>query len=54
MFGGNMKYLGRLQGAAVVTAVVVGLVGFGAISAQAGTEDDCRDVERHSRRPGVG
>ena len=40
MFGGNMKVIGRLQGAAVVTAVVVGLVGFGASSAQAATEED--------------
>jgi hypothetical protein len=35
-----MKFLGKLQGVAVVTAVVVGLVGFGAASAQADTEDD--------------
>jgi hypothetical protein len=34
-----MKSMGRLQGAAVVAAVVVGMVGFGSISAQATTDD---------------
>jgi hypothetical protein len=40
MFGGNMKFMGRLQGAAVVAAVVVGMVGFGSTSAQATAEDN--------------
>ena len=35
-----MKFTGRLQGAAVVAAVVVGMVGFGSASAQATTEDN--------------
>ena len=39
MFGGNMKFTGRLRGAAVVAAVVVGMVGFGSTSAQATAED---------------
>lgn len=34
-----MKFTGRLRGAAVVTAVVVGMVGFGATSAHATAED---------------
>jgi hypothetical protein len=34
-----MKFVKRLQGAAVVAAVVVGMVGFGSISAQATTDD---------------
>jgi hypothetical protein len=34
-----MKFMGRLQGAAVVAAVVVGMVGFGSTSAQATTDD---------------
>jgi hypothetical protein len=35
-----MKFTGRLRGAAVVAALVVGMVGFGSTSAQAATEDD--------------
>ncbi len=40
MFGGNMKFVSKLGGAAVVAAVVMGMVGLGATSAQAATEDD--------------
>jgi hypothetical protein len=35
-----MKFTGRLQGAAIAAAVVVGMVGFGATAAQADPEDD--------------
>jgi hypothetical protein len=35
-----MKFTGRLRGAAIVAAVVVGMVGFGSTSAQADTDDD--------------
>jgi hypothetical protein len=35
-----MKFTGRLRGAAVVAALVVGMVAFGSTSAQAATEDD--------------
>lgn len=40
MFGGNMKFVSKLQGVALAAAVVVGMVGIGATSAQAATEDD--------------
>jgi hypothetical protein len=40
MFGGNMKFVSKLGGAAAAAAVVMAMVGLGATSAQAATEDD--------------